>query len=330
MRTSCIRTFHRSALRTGAAVALATVIVALPAHAQSGRLREAIAQRRAARQPSADGGLDDGSTERGAPVIPADVRVVRDVRYGADPKQRFDAYVPRNAPDAPAIVIVHGGGWRTGDKAGKGVVENKVAHWSRDGIIVVSVNYRLLPNADPVEQARDVARALAAVQARLREWGGDPAKVVLMGHSAGAHLVALLDAHPELATSLGAHPWLGTVILDSAVLDVVHAMQLPHLPLYDHAFGTDRQFWREASPIEYLSAGDSPMLIVCSSQRRDSCPAAREFAAKAKVVHVRAEVVPEAKSHREINVELGADRDYTAIVDAFLSSLDPALRVAQR
>src|SRR4029079_2679374 len=99
-----------------------------------------------------------------------------------------------------------GGGWRTGDKRSRGVVGNKVRRWSRAGIIVVSVNYRLLPGTDPVEQARDVARALATAQARLTEWGGDPGKVVLMGHSSGAHLVALLDARPSLATSVGARP----------------------------------------------------------------------------------------------------------------------------
>jgi acetyl esterase/lipase len=261
--------------------------------------------------------VPDGRALAGAPAV----RIVRDVAYGADPKQRFDVYVPRGARNAPVILMVHGGGWRIGDKRSRGVVGNKVEHWSRAGIVVISVNYRLLPGTDPVEQARDVARALAAAQGRLAEWGGDPGKVVLMGHSSGAHLVALLDARPSLATSLGARPWLGAIILDSAALDVVETMARPHLRLYTQAFGADRDYWREASPWHHLAAGAKPMLLVCSSLRRDSCPAAKRFASRATSVGVRAEVVPVPKSHAAIDAELGAPGEYTDAVESFLRTL---------
>lgn len=259
------------------------------------------------------------------PAIAPEVTIVRDVAYGADAKQRLDVYIPRGARNAPVVFMVHGGGWRTGDKRSRGVVGNKVRRWSRAGIVVISANYRLLPGTDPVEQARDVARALAAAQARLADWGGDPGKVVLMGHSSGAHLVALLNAHPTLATSLGARAWLGAIILDSAVLDVVQSMTRPHLPLYTRAFGKDRDYWREASPAHHLASGASPMLLVCSSLRRDSCPAATGFASKATSLGVRAEVVPVRKSHAAIDAELGAPGEYTEAVEAFLRTLDPSL-----
>jgi len=183
------------------------------------------------------------------------------------------------------------------------------------------VNYRMLPGTDPVEQARDVARALAVAQQRMSEWGGDAGKVVLMGHSAGAHLVALLDANPSLATSLGARPWLGAIILDSAALDIVQTMTRPHLPLYTKAFGASRDFWREASPYHHLAAGAKPMLLVCSSLRRDSCPAANRFSARATSLGVRAEVLPVAKSHAAIDADLGAPGAYTEGVETFLRSL---------
>jgi len=260
-----------------------------------------------------------------AVAIPPGVTVVRDVAYGADPRQRFDVYIPRGARNAPVVLMVHGGAWRIGDKRSRGVVGNKVERWARAGMVVISVNYRMLPATAPLEQARDVARALAAAQERLGEWGGDPASVVLMGHSAGAHLVALLNANPALATSLGARPWLGTVILDSAALDVEQTMTLPHLPLYTKAFGDDRAYWREVSPQHQLSAGAKPMLLVCSSLRRDSCPAATRFAAKAATMKVRAEVLPMPKSHAAIDAELGAPGEYTDAVEAFLRTLDPTL-----
>lgn len=252
---------------------------------------------------------------------PPAVRIVRDVAYGADPKQRFDVYIPRGARNAPVILMVHGGGWRIGDKRSRGVAGNKVARWSREGIVVISVNYRLMPGTDPVEQARDVARALAEAQGRLAEWGGDPNKVVLMGHSSGAHLVALLNARPSLATSVGARHWAGAVMLDCAALDVAQTMGRPHLRLYTQAFGADREYWREASPSHHLAAGAKPMLLVCSTLRRDSCPAATKFAAKATSLGVRAEVLPIAKSHAAIDAELGAPGEYTEAVDAFLRTI---------
>ncbi|HTK46732.1 MAG TPA: alpha/beta hydrolase [Gemmatimonadaceae bacterium] len=313
----------RSWTNVGLALSLAVALVPAPSAAQGGGIRAAIERRRAARQ--AGGGLDDGADAPGRATIPANVRVVHDVAYGSAAKQRFDVYIPAGARNAPVVFLVHGGGWRTGDKAGRAVVENKVAHWSRAGVIVVSVNYRLLPDADPLEQARDVARALAAAQTRLASWGGDPARVVLVGHSAGAHLVALLDADPALAASLGAKPWIGTIILDSAVLDVPPFMSHPHLPLYTHAFGSDTALWRAASPYDHLHAGMTPMLVVCSSQRRESCPASMRFVAKAKQFGVRAEVLTQAKSHREINEQLGIAGPYTDAVDRFLSSLDSGL-----
>src|SRR5215204_6406275 len=85
-------------------------------------------------------------------IAPA-VTVVRDVAYGADPKQRFDVYIPRGARNAPVVLMVHGGAWRIGDKRSRGVVGKKVERWSQAGIVVISVNCRMLPGTEPVDQA---------------------------------------------------------------------------------------------------------------------------------------------------------------------------------
>jgi acetyl esterase/lipase len=251
----------------------------------------------------------------------AGARVDRDVAYGSDPAQRLDVYRPTGARDAPILFLVHGGGWRRGDKGATGVVDNKVKHWLPLGFIVVSTNYRVIPQANPLEQAGDVAKALAFVQARAKSWGGDPRRVVLMGHSAGAHLVALLTAAPEIATDQGAAPWLGTVALDGAAYDVVQIMTRPHFSLYDRAFGSDRQLWRAASPTLRLRTTPVPMLLVCSTERIASCPAARDFAARAKSLHGRASVLPVAMTHGEINGMLGTPGNYTTKVDTFMRSL---------
>ena len=112
-----------------------------------------------------------------------------------------------------------------------------------------------------------MAKALAFAQGKARSWGGDPLRFVLMGHSAGAHLVDLLAADPEIAFHEGAKPWLGTVSLDTATLDMEETMRGRHYGFYDAAFGKDPEYWAETSPIHRLKAAPKPMLLVCSTRR---------------------------------------------------------------
>ena len=271
------------------------------------------------------------SSEPQAAALPSGVRVLRDVAYGSDSRQRFDVYLPATAPrDAPVIFLVHGGAWAFGDKAAAGVVANKVARWVPRGFIVVSTDYRMLPQAAPLEQAADVALALATAQRMAPSWGGDPGRFIVMGHSAGAHLVALLSAEPSLAQRQGVRPWLGTIALDSACLDVVQTMQRRHLPLYDRAFGSDPAGWLAASPYQQLHGRIVPLLAVCSTRRSDSCPAARAFVARAQSFGAHAEVLPEDLSHMQIDHELGQSPDYTRQVERFMAQLDPAARALLR
>lgn len=301
----------------------ALCVLAMSQTALAGPLRDFIHERRAAaaQGPSV---TQEGASMRPA-ALPATVRVLRDIPYGRDARQRFDVYAPRQVKNAPVIFMVHGGGWRRGDKAMRAVVENKVARWVPQGFIVISTNYRLLPDAGPLEQAGDVARALAVAQERAANWGGDRDKFILMGHSAGAHLVALLAASPQRAIQAGAVPWLGTVALDSAALDVVKIMEAPHPPLYDNAFGSDPAYWRAASPFHVLSGPGKPLLAVCSTRRADACPQAERFVAKAAARGTRASVLPEDLSHRQINESLGEAGPYTRAVEAFLRGLDAAV-----
>jgi arylformamidase len=261
-------------------------------------------------------------TESGPFELPAGARLERDLPYGNDPLQRLDVYHPAAATGAPLIFMVHGGGWTRGNKALWRVVKNKVNHWVGTGYIFVSTNYRMAPAADPVAQADDVAKALAFAQSRLKSWGGDPSRVIVMGHSSGAHLVALLTADPSIAARQGAAPWLASVLLDSAAMNVEQLMSRRHLGLYDQVFKNDPKYWRLASPTLRLEGKPvAPMLAVCSTRRLDSCPQARAFAAKAARFGGRVEVLPVDFSHPEINAYLGTQGAYTEGVDAFLKSL---------
>jgi arylformamidase len=279
------------------------LLLAVATHAGAGPLRDRIEARRAARA--------------GNDSTPG-VRVVRDVAYGSDKAQRFDVYAPRHAAAAPVIFLVHGGGWKHGDKKMDAVVENKVAYWSKQGFIVISTDYRMLPEADPLVQAQDVARAIGVAQDKAAEWGGARGKFILMGHSAGAHLVSLLNSSPQLQGSLR---WLGVVALDSAAFDVELIMQSRHLRLYDAPFGTDPAYWRTVSPYAQLTRAGQPMLAVCSSQRDDSCSQANRYADKARQLGGRIEVLPVDLTHRAINETLGEESAYTRAVDGFIASL---------
>ncbi len=241
-----------------------------------------------------------------------------DLPYGSDPKQRLDVYLPDSPDNAPLIVMVHGGGWRFGDKSNEPVWRNKVAHWTALGAVVVSVNYRLLPQAGPLEQAQDVARALAYIQTKAPQWGAHPQKLVLMGHSAGGHLVSLLSADPSLAWDLGAHIWLATVSLDSAVLDTQKIMAHRPSKLYAQAFGADPAYWEQVSPIARLQPTAPPMLLVCSSRRARPCPQAQSFANRLTSLGGSARILPINMSHRSINEAIGLHPAYTAELDAFL------------
>jgi len=264
---------------------------------------------------------DDGDSEDQLP-LPEGIRVERDIAYGSDKKQSFDVYIPAQAKDAPVIFMVHGGAWSMGDKSMQNVVKNKVARWVSKGFIFISVNYRLLPDADPIEQARDVVRAIAVAQAKAESWGGDSSKFILMGHSAGAHLVALISTDLELSSDIVKKPWLGTVALDSAAYDVVKIMEKRHFPFYDKAFGSDKQYWKAASPFYSLTKETSPILAVCSSRRDDSTIQAREFAKKAASLGVTVNVLEKDFSHGEINSRLGEDKAYTGEVESFMASLN--------
>lgn len=255
--------------------------------------------------------------------LPQNIQVTREISYGQNPKQRIDIYAPTNPNHSPVIVMVHGGAWKNGDKTMSKVFLNKVNRWVNQNFIFVSVNYPMLPEYRAYEQAESVATAIAYVQKNATQWGGNPESLILMGHSAGAHIVSLLSSNPQLVMNAGGSPWLGTVSLDSAAMDVPKVMSSRHLDFYDDAFGKDTSMWQKASPYHQLTQQARPLLAVCSTQRSDKpCLQAENYATQAKQLNIRVELLPEDLSHGEINDYLGLDSDYTQAVERFMSTLN--------
>ena len=116
-----------------------------------------------------------------------------DVRYAADSAlQALDVFAPKGAVDRPVVLFVHGGAWMFGDKDMLGLYRGVGRFFARHGAVAVCINYRLVPLVKHPDQIKDVARAFAWARAHARDYGGDPDRILLCGHSAGGHLAALL------------------------------------------------------------------------------------------------------------------------------------------
>lgn len=243
----------------------------------------------------------------------------REVAYGSHPLQRYDIYMPEGAQAAPLVVFLHGGGWRIGDKSNPDVWRAKSRHWNGRGLGFVALNTRLLPEVDPLQQAADLGRAVAHIQQNAQGWGADPARIALMGHSAGAHLVSLLGADPGLARQWGASGWRCTVSLDTAVYDTERYMAFRPLPIHRRAFGTSRAFWARTSPRARLGTGTAPFLLVCS-QRPQVLSQARNFARSVKVRGGSCDILETTLSHARTSSAIGEDASYTATIDSFMAA----------
>jgi len=124
-----------------------------------------------------------------------------DLPYGADQRQKLDVYSPRNAVGRPVVIFWYGGSWVTGSKANYRFVGTALAG---EGFVAVLPDYRLYPRVTFPLFDEDGARAVTWVQNHAREFGGDPRRIVLMGHSAGAHTAAFLAFNHAFLERFGA------------------------------------------------------------------------------------------------------------------------------
>jgi arylformamidase len=246
-------------------------------------------------------------------------------RYGADAKQKLDYWPVRSAKTrTPLMIFVHGGGWSIGDKdSGTGT---KPLFYTNLGYAFASLNYRLVPNTKPDGQAQDIAQAIAYLRRDAARLGFDQDQIYLMGHSAGAHLVALVSADMRYLSAAGVplSALKGTVLLDGAGYDVTQQMG-GHgkllASMYEAAFTKDRATQIRLSPMTYASAPNAPRwLILHDAKRPDSGAQSRAFAAALTQAGARVAVkaVPES-SHMAINRDSGASG--TIVGDAIAAFL---------
>ena len=272
----------------------------------------------------------------------------RDLNYvhrrDIDPaRTALDVYTADGAEGRPVIVMIHGGGWRTGDKANAAMTRHKSSHFVGEGYIYVSANYPLTSTpGDPKHPAhvQGVAAALAWVHDNIDTYGGDPDRIFVMGHSAGAHLAALVATNPA---PLAAHnkPLTiikGTICLDSAAYDIPRSMNELRIGpsmrrTYENAFGHDEAAWRDASPRHHVASGVgiSPMLLFHTGERMQGRLLSEDMTAALRTAGVPALVVHAAdQDHAGINMVIGQPSDrYTNLIMRFLADPSRASELSQ-
>jgi len=249
-----------------------------------------------------------------------------ELSYGKDPLQKLDYWKPTKA-GSPLVIFVHGGGWKRGDKS-HATGEQKPGHYLQQGYAFASINYRLVPAAKVEQQAQDVAHAIAFLIGRAESLGFDASRIVLMGHSAGAHLSALVGTDMKYLkqAELGPQSLRGVIPLDGACYDVPRQiaeggdfMQ----DTYVQAFGSEKERRLALSPTHHAAAPNAPAFLILHVQRVDGAAQSRALGTALQKAGTPAEVRGfdgiGLKGHAEINRRLG-DPSYpaTPVVDAWL------------
>ncbi len=247
----------------------------------------------------------------------------------AEPKnahQRLDVYAPEGAKNLPIVVWVHGGSWTRGDKA---LSQHKPYAFTRQGFVFVSVNYRFVPSVTPADQAGDVAKAIKYVHDHCEKWGGDPERIFSMGHSAGAHLSALVctDQKYLKAAGLELPSIIGCIAVDVAAYDISARYEKASVSLQKilaDIFGKDSTSQKRVSPINHVSPdkGIPPFLVIhigIDPQKSQSQSFVKALLAAKVPTRVH---VAQGKGHKKLDEEIGLPGDEpTKAVFEFLDSV---------
>ena len=234
----------------------------------------------------------------------------------------LDIYAPANAKNLPVVFWIHGGGWQQGDKSD---VEIKPQWFMEKGFVFVSTNYRLLPEVDMGTLIRDCAKSLAWVSKHIAEHGGDPKRVLVGGHSAGAQLAAILCTDDRYLKTEGVSfdSLIGCVPVDGDTYDIpamietaetrlrVHGMPMPK---YGHRlkFGDSPEKHQDFSAVTHVAKGKSipPFLILHVANHPDTSIQARRFGMVLTEAGVPTTVFgAKDTDHSKLNDNLGKQED---------------------
>ena len=199
------------------------------------------------------------------------VKKTSDVKYGPDARHRLDVYAPpaKASQPAPVLVFIHGGGFVRGDKSSPGspFYDNIGYYFARHGVLTILATYRLAPQHPWPAGALDVAAVIQWTRANAAKFGGDPKRIVLWGHSAGAAHVAAYGLDKRFQPKGG--PGVAGLILMAGVYDPVleteGAQQLHSNSDSNQAYyGKDVRAYAARAPIRHLTGPNLPVMLIIS------------------------------------------------------------------
>ena len=250
--------------------------------------------------------------------------VKRDIPY-AEPaleRQVLDVYSPQDAKKLPVVFWIHGGGWQAGDKSS---VQLKPQAFVDKGFVFVSTNYRLLPHVDMESIIRDIAKSIHWVHDHVAEHGGDPKRILVMGHSAGAQLAALvcIDERYLKAEGLSLDIIKGCVPVDGDTYDVPAIIEVAETRWRVHGlppakfghrakFGNDPAKHRDFSAVTHVARGKGipPFLILHVADHPDTSAQAQRLGNVLKEAGLPVTVFgARDTTHTKINADLGLPDD---------------------
>jgi acetyl esterase/lipase len=267
-----------------------------------------------------------GGGQDRAQVAPAPGK--QTLAYGKDALQQLDYYPAQSSNKrAPLVLFVHGGGWKRGSKDNASGPW-KAPHYTQAGYAYASINYRLVPAATVEQQASDVAASLRYLIDNAARLGFDSSRIVIMGHSAGAHLVALVGTDEQYLKGAGLSfaNLRGVVPNDGAAYDVPRQIAEGGKFMngtYVQAFGTDPERQRALSPTLNAQAPNAPEFLLIHVQRQDGVAQNKALEMALRKAGTKVERREFAgtglQGHMKINRSLG-DPAYaaTAVVDVWL------------
>ena len=194
-----------------------------------------------------------------------EVNIHKNISYigGTSERHVLDIYAPPNAKGLPVAMWFYGGGWRSGDKR---LFEHLGRAFASRGIITVAANYRLSPEVSFPDNADDCAAAMAWTYRNIEQYGGDPDRFFVTGHSAGAHLAAMVTLDGRFLKRLGlSHSIIKGVVMISGATDLVEYVNSSVFTEQSHieeTFGNTIDELRAASPLTWVSSDDPPFLII--------------------------------------------------------------------
>ena len=250
-------------------------------------------------------------------------------------RQVLDIYTPPNARDLPVVFWIHGGGWQTGDKSD---VKLKPQWFMVKGFVFVSTNYRLLPEVDMGTLIRDVAKSFGWVQKHIAEYGGDPKRVLVGGHSAGAQLAAIIctDDRYLKVEGVAFDVLIGCVPVDGDTYDVPAIIETAETRLRVHGlppprnghrvkFSNTPENHKEFSAVTHIAKGKGipPFLILHVADHPDTTAQAMRLGAVLKDADIPTTVFgAKSTNHSKLNEDLGLPDDpATAAVAEFVSEV---------